>query len=305
MEKATYLIQEAPWLMQALHGWKLEDAESLLERLKALELTKNDLVLKVTGFESPPPNGMISLAWANSGSSLSSLVRVSARAVASMPVLGSVVNVHLQGLNEEMKKIKLNKRYPESKDDWAIVAKALDHSLSVHSFEAKIWTPLVRAKDFPQIQFTRQDVVKEMVELFEVAVDLKRLHLSLDVSNELKLIESKELDQHRKRIAMQIQHHAEELADAAVVAELSRSFTPDAQSALVRFSQIAGASKFSKCAKPSKMTQRQRRRRQEYLDAFDRCCRFIPAWILTTSQVSENQSISGYFTVHQTVQLLL
>lgn len=286
MDKATFLIQSAPWLMQALPTWKLEDVESLLHRLKALQLNKNDLLLKVTGFESPPPNGMVSLALAKSGSSLSSFVHVSARAVASMPVLGSVVNAHLQGLNEEMTKIKLNKRDPESKDDWSVVARALEHALSVHAFETNVWLPLVRSKEFPQMQFASQDGVKQMVELFEVALDVKKLHISLDVINELTLIDSKDLDQHRKRLAMQIQHHAEELADAAVVAELSRSFTPDAQSALVRFSQIAGASKFSKSAKSSKMTQRQRRRRQEYLDAFDRCCRFIPAWILTTSQVS-------------------
>lgn len=307
MEKASYLIQSAPWLMQALPTWKVEDAETLLERLKALKLGRNDHILKVTGFDSPPPNGLVSLALANSGSSLSSLVRAGARAVASIPVLGSAVNDHLHGLNEEIQKIEVNKKAPETKSEWAIVAKALHHGLSVHAFETTIWNPLVTSKDFPEAQFIRQDVVKEMVELVEVAVDVKRIHKALDVENELELIDSKELDQLRKRLSAQIQHHAEELADAAVVAELSRSFTPDAQSALVRFSQIAGASKFSKAAKPSKMTQRQRRRRQEYLDAFDRCCRFIPAWILTTSQVSETifGCCTAYFTGAVGAELLV
>ena len=66
-----------------------------------------------------------------------------------------------------------------------------------------------------------------------------------------------------------------------------RSFSVDAQSALIRFAQIAGKARFTRNSQPSKMTQRQRRRRQEYLEAFDQCCRFIPCWILTTSQISD------------------
>ncbi|KAL7567932.1 hypothetical protein ACA910_019644 [Epithemia clementina (nom. ined.)] len=35
------------------------------------------------------------------------------------------------------------------------------------------------------------------------------------------------------------------------------------------------------------MTQRQRRKRQEYLDAFEKCVRYILCWILTSSQISD------------------
>jgi hypothetical protein len=130
--------------------------------------------------------------------------------------------------------------------------------------------------------------VREAIELLAMGIEVKRLISKLKASEELeRAAECRVLDLQRGKVASQIQHHAEELVDAAVVAELSRSFSPDAQSALIRFAQIAGAAKFSRSSKPSKMTQRQRRRRQEYLEAFDRCCRFIPCWILTTSQISD------------------
>ena len=95
------------------------------------------------------------------------------------------------------------------------------------------------------------------------------------------------MDARREMLASRVQDLAVDLVQSTVVMELSHSFSADAQAALIRFAQIAGKAKFSRASQPSKMSQRQRRRRQEYLDSFDKCCRFIPCWILTTSQISD------------------
>jgi hypothetical protein len=52
-------------------------------------------------------------------------------------------------------------------------------------------------------------------------------------------------------------------------------------------SQIAGAAKFSNSAKLPKMTQKQRPRCQEYLEAFDKCVCQIPWRIMTLSQIDQ------------------
>jgi hypothetical protein len=288
MEKSSDLILSAPWLMQALPGWSMEDLEIFSQNLHSLKLDKKSAILTVSGFGAPPLKALISLALANAGSKLSTLANVTRTAVAALPLVGSMMSAQMQHLHHELENIRINNKKPASEDEWITVADALRHSVAVHNFQDNSWLSMVKEKEWPEASFDDQEVVKKMSDLLETAVEVKRLQIAMDAEEEIQLISKfREMDAYRARLATQIQHHSEELADAAVVAELSRSFSPDAQSALIKFSQIAGAAKFSKSAKSSKMTQRQRRRRQEYLEAFDKCVRQIPCWIMTSSQISQ------------------
>lgn len=288
IEKASDLITSAPWLMGTLPKLSLKNLKTLSNYLKVLHLDSDDSVFSVTGYNRPPSKDLISLASAKSGSSLSSFSQAAKAALASLPIIGISIDAHNKNLIEELNKIDLNGIKPESSDDWKTVTKALKHSLAVHTFEESVWRTLVKENKWPHMSFEDQAVVKEVNDLLQLAVEVKELHNVLDAEKAMQAIaDCRKLDSVRTRLSKQKHHHSEELADAAVVAELSRSFSPDAQSALIKFAQIAGAAKFSRSAKPSKMSQRQRRRRQEYLTAFDRCCRFIPCWILTTSQISD------------------
>jgi hypothetical protein len=276
--------------MRALPSLEVEDVIRLHKRLQNLKVDKNDPILTVNGFELPPRDELVSVALARSGSSFSRLADATRNAMASLPLLGSMTGMDLRAvkLREDVDTIKINNSIPESEEDWKTVASSLKLAQRVHSFDEEQWKPHVRSEKWPDLCFSDQDIVKETIEFLALAIETKRLISKLDASDEVQSsIECRALDIQRAKVSSQIRHHAEELVDASVVAELSRSFSPDAQSALIRFSQIAGAAKFSKSAKPSKMSQRQRRRRKEYLDAFDRCCRFIPCWILTTSQISD------------------
>jgi len=288
IEKASNLINFAPWLIRTLPKLSLKKLKILANNVRSFDFDPDDSILSVMGFNTPPSQYLISLASAKSGSSLSSFSQLTKAALASLPIVGVSIESHNKKLIEELDNIEINETKPESKDDWAVVTKALQHSLAVHTFEESVWRPLMKEHKWPHVSFKDQKAVKEVNTLLQLAVEVKELHGLLDAENAMKSIaESRKLDTVRTRLSNQKRHHSEELADAAVVAELSRSFSPDAQSALIKFAQIAGAAKFSRSAKPSKMSQRQRRRRQEYLTAFDRCCRFIPCWILTTSQISD------------------
>eukprot|EP00531_Pseudo-nitzschia_arenysensis_P016661 CAMPEP_0116144318 /NCGR_PEP_ID=MMETSP0329-20121206/15943_1 /TAXON_ID=697910 /ORGANISM="Pseudo-nitzschia arenysensis, Strain B593" /LENGTH=1577 /DNA_ID=CAMNT_0003639743 /DNA_START=59 /DNA_END=4792 /DNA_ORIENTATION=- len=288
VEKASNLINSAAWLMRTLPKMSLKKLKTLANHVRSFHVEPDDSILSVMGFSTPPSQYLISLASAKSGSSLSSFSQLTKAAFASLPIIGASIEIHNKKLIEEINEIEIGEANPESKDDWATVSKALQHSLAVHTFEESVWRPLVKEHKWPHLSFKDQKVVKEVNTLLQLAVEVKELQGLLGAENAMKSIaESRKLDTVRTRLSDQKRHHSEELADAAVVAELSRSFSPDAQSALIKFAQIAGAAKFNRSAKPSKMSQRQRRRRQEYLTAFDRCCRFIPCWILTTSQISD------------------
>lgn len=289
IETANDLIKSAPWLLRTLPKMSLKDIKFLACELEMLELNLDDPVLSVTGFDSPPSSSLISLASAKSGSSLSSISQATKSALASLPIFGPAMDCHMKELQEKIDKMHLNgSSIPESTNDWKTVTKALKHALAVNTFELKVWRVYVEEEKWPQISFQDQKLLKEINALLQKGMELKKLHVLLHAETIMQTVaDCRKLNSVRTRLSNQKHHHSEELADAAVVAELSRSFSPDAQSALIKFAQIAGAAKFSRSAKPSKMSQRQRRRRQEYLSAFDRCCRFIPCWILTTSQISD------------------
>lgn len=288
MELSCFLTRTAPWLMNTLADWNVEEMESFHGALLALKLDKSSAILSVSGFESPPQKALISLALAKAGSTMSSLANATRTAVAALPIVGAMMDAQMQRLTQDLDNIRIHNKKPENEVDWKVVADALKYCQSVHTFQDSKWLPMVRRQGWPKKLFVDQSTVKATCDLLATTLEVKRLQISLDADSEIEAISRfREMDAYRARLSTQIQHHSEELADAAVVTELSRSFSPDAQSALIRFSQIAGAAKFSKSAKPSKMTQRQRRRRQEYLEAFDRCVRQIPCWIMTSSQISQ------------------
>ncbi|CAJ1931682.1 unnamed protein product [Cylindrotheca closterium] len=289
-EWAAKLMADAPWLLVSLEEVSTKELKSVLNQLKELEV-KDESILSVQHFCQPPDSRLVSMALAKSGSSVSSVLSQASRNwVSSLPVLGSISGMEAQQnqLQEQLEHITLNGVKPSSNDDWDIVAKALKRSQLVSHFKDGAWDYRVKKHGWPSFDFAKTKKVSTCIKVIQMALDMKQLEASLSLAAEVqKATQCRSLDFQRGRLQSQIRRQAEELVDTAVVAELSKSFSPDAESALIRFAQIAGASKFGKTAKQSKMTQRQRRRRQEYLDAFDKCCRFIPCWILTTSQISD------------------
>jgi len=289
-ELAAKLMADAPWLLVSLEEVSTKELQSVLKQLKELKI-KDDTILSVNNFCQPPDSRLVSMALAKSGSSVSSVVSQASRNwVSSLPVLGSLSGMEAQRnqLQEQMDQITLNGVAPSSNDDWVIVAKALKRSQLVSLFKDGPWDYRVKKHGWPSFDFVDTKKVSSCSKVITMALEIKQLESSLSLASEVqKASQCRSLDYQRGRLQSQIRRQAEELVDTSVVAELSKSFSPDAESALIRFAQIAGANKFGKSAKQSKMTQRQRRRRQEYLDAFDKCCRFIPCWILTTSQISD------------------
>lgn len=274
---AFKLMTEAPWLLVSYEDVSSKELKSLMNQLNELEV-KDDSILGVGNFEQPPDSRLVSMALAKSGSSVSSLVSQASRNwVSNLPILGSLSGMDAQQnqLQEQMDRITLNGMAPMSNDDWAIVAKALKRSQLVSQFKSGSWDYRAKKHGWPSFDFNDTKKVSTCIKVMKIALEVKELESSLSLSQELrKANEARSLDFQRGRLQSQIRRQAEELVDTAVVAELSKSFTPDAESALIRFAQIAGANKFGKTAKQAKMTQRQRRRRQEYLEAFDKCCRY-------------------------------
>jgi len=285
-ELALSLIKVSPSLMKAIASWDIKDVAFLRQELSGLVLEDTDPILNVSGFSCPPSDALVSYCNALSGSTISKVSVAAMHVFASVPIVGTIsgANEHVAYVADAAKKVKVAGKEASDEKEWGTVVKALKHSQALFSFEHNIW----RRRQLPFVDFSDREKLRELEHQLTLAVEFKQLVWKIGAKEEMeRWRETRQLDSKRSKMCCQIQRLAEELVDSSVVMNLSRSFSPDAQSALIRFSQIAGKAKFSRSSQASRMTQRQRRRRKEYLDAFDRCCRFIPCWVLTTSQISD------------------
>ena len=295
VDLAINVLNDAPWLMTTIAKWTLQEVSSLRNRVASLVLDIGDPANDVSGFSAPPSDALLSLVASKSGAKVSMVSNAAKKALASLPVIGAITGMeqHTLDLQESLSQLMLNKiqggTKPSTLLDWTIVLRALKHVQAVCAFEQDFWKVYQRKDGWPDADLlTRPDLVRSLNENLDKAVHLKQLEWKLQISQIIEVAgQCRTLDARRILLASRVQSLAVELVNATVVTELSRSFSEEAHSVLIRFSQIAEKARFSKSQQPSKMSLRQRRHRQDYLDAFDRCCRFIPCWILTTSQISD------------------
>lgn len=291
IELAIDLLTEVPWLMKSISKWSLQEVSSLKDRVASLVLMVGDEAMNVTGFTIPPTDALVSLVASKAGSKMSALSNVAKKALAALPVVGSLSGMeqHTKDLQMSLSSLLISGSKPTNPNDWEIILRALKHHQDLHAFEHDVWKEYQRKDSWPDKAYlASNDRIKSIYNNLAKAVEMMQISWKINVSNMIAVAaQCRSLDAKRSLLVTRIQSLAEELVNAKVVTELSRSFSNEAHSDLIRFSQIAGKVRFNKSQQPSKMSQRQRRRRQDYLDAFDRCCRFIPCWILTTSQISD------------------
>lgn len=292
------LIEKAPWLMKSVAPWEIEKLASFRDMVKELVAAQQtDGITRVfLGCPSPPPAELISTVAAKAGVHLSSLKLATRKMFASVPLVGSAFAWDEAVVRDQLAEIKIDGRPPSSPDDWKLVLQVLRFEEALEKFHQSHVDHFVQKEGWPQVEIfdrvgpqrLQRVICDSFLALVEEAVELKTLASAMDVSQEMELAsECYALDAKRSRITSQIQSLAENLVDAKVVTELGKTFSVEAQSALIRFSQIAARAKFNRSSQPSSMSARQRRHRQEYLDAFDRCVRYIPCWVMTSSQISD------------------
>ena len=293
------LIEETPWLMKTVASWDTERLVKFRDLLSSLaDRQQNEGMTRVfLGCPSPPSSELISLVSAKAGMPLSSLKLATTKLLASVPLLGSAFSSGQESVVQgQMATIEIDGRLPTTPEDWKLVLQVLRFEEAIAKFHQNHVEHLVKTEGWPEKEIydrvgpQRQQriICKKLLSVFSQVLDLRKLSATLNVSQEVEdASECYALDGRRSLIATQIQSLAEDLVDARVVTELGRTFSPEAQSALIKFSQIAARAKFNRASQPSSMSTRQRRHRQEYLDAFDRCVRYIPCWVMTSSQISD------------------
>lgn len=246
----------------------------------------------MSGYSLPISDDLLALISSKTGStSLATVTSHSKMALANVPLIGSVTGLKRRAaeMNANLDTLTIRGLPPQCKNDWIDIFEALRLLQDIWMFQKDVWFVHQLKDSWPQFDFLQNPSNLKMFEdVFRKALHAKRCETCTDLDEHCKLAaECRCLDARRSVLSSKLQKLAEELVDSTLVAELSKNFSADAQSALIRFAQLAGKQSFSQSTKLSKMTQRQRRRRQEYLDAFDKCCRFIPCWIMTTSQISD------------------
>lgn len=291
VELAVELTDSMPWLMKTISKWSPKEVEVLMNNVSNLWAENEEEIGAISGFTAPPSHELLSLVAEAAGSKVASVVNGTKGTIAAIPIFGSLSGMHKRtsDARQAVNSITIRGAAPASRSDWEVVWKATKRSRAIHDFREETWKKYQLRDEWPNDDFlASNDRIKDLYDVLKKALQAKTLAWNLNVWDKIShAAECRSLYVKRSILATRIQSLSEEVVKSTVVAQLSDSFTMEAQSALIRFSQIAGKAKFSKSSQPSKMSQRQRRKRQEYLEAFDRCCRFIPCWILTTSQISD------------------
>ena len=290
------LIEKAPWLMTA--AWPVERLTAFREELAALTAQQNNDMNRVAlGFTGSLPGGLLAEVSVKAGVTFASVKLNTQKMLSSVPLFGAAFGSDRNpSLEQQLAVITIDGRIPTSTDEWKRVLHVMTFEEAIDKFHRSQVEPLLRLEGWPEKDIyewvgpqQQQRIIRTgLLESVEQGLQLKKLALKLDVAQELEsACECYALDTRRSQIASQIQSLAEDLVDARVVTQLSKTFSAEAQSALIRFSQIAGRAKFSRSAQASNMSARQRRHRKEYLESFDQCVRYIPCWIMTTAQISD------------------
>lgn len=292
VEIAVELLESMPWLMSTIASWTPYQVMQLRDRIQPLVLRVGDPIIDVAHIPMSPSNALISLAASYAQKKVHVLSTATKKAVAGIPVLGSWTGMdrHTQETEHLLSQIRICRRQvPETPEDWSLVEGALRRAQKLYQFGQGEWKSYERSHSWPDAATfcSDHDRLRGLFVNIEKAVEMKQIAWKLNLDDMIAAaLHCQSLDTQRFDAAKRIQELSEALVNATVVAELNRSFSDEALSALIHFSQIAGKAKFQKSNLP-KMSQRQRRHRQEYLHAFDQCCRYIPCWILTTSQISD------------------
>ena len=296
VEQGLGLVEKAPWMVSSISDW--EDTR-LMDFMETVESLASDLTgyQNVGGYatSAAPSSALTSGAAARAGGVVSSFTGGTVHAVSSLPLVGfySGARSYFERKELELGDLTLSGDVPSTKSDWAIVHAALRRNSQHWSLYDKILSTLIDKEDWPRDAV--YDNSKERLSFKENFVDLVRMAGKVRKLQAKTLrqkdfdqpYESQRLEARRQKLKQRMEDLDNKLVEARVITQLSSMFSPEAQSSLIQFAQLAGKAKFRSNAQASKLTARQQRHRQAYLSAFEKCVRYIPCWICTTNQVND------------------
>ena len=296
IEQGVGLIEKAPWLVSTVSEW--EDTR-LMDFIEIVECLSTELpgYDDVSGYASnaPPSSSLIAGAAARAGGFVSSITGGAVHAVSSLPLIGSFTGArsYYDHKERELSEITFSGSAPSSKEEWSIVHSVLvQNSQHWSLYDSKI-SDLIDKEDWPRDEI--YDDTKErlcfkdsFVDLVRTAGRIRKLQAkTLRQKDFDQPYEAQKLEAQRTKLKQRLEDLDNRLVEARVITQLSSMFSPEAQSALIQFAQLAGKSKFRSNAQASRLTARQQRHRQAYLFAFEKCVRYIPCWICTSNQVND------------------
>ena len=294
-EEACELALEVPWLAATVGRWPSEELAAFAGWIEQLAAEAPAAYPEVSGYSCPPRPGLVSAAAARAGRWIPGVRGAAVGALARVPLLGSATGAleYEAKTERDLDSIRLYGEVPASRTDWQIVHDAMNYNATLCSFYEDSVSNLVEKEGWPVEKVTDQSrdgfcFRESFVGLIQTARRVREIQDALlprsdfDQSHQAQLLEAR-----RRKLVSSMKDLDEKLVEGRIVTQLSNMFSAEAQSALIKFAQLAGRAKFRSNAQTSRLTQRQQRHRQAYLEAFEQCVRYIPCWILTTNQIND------------------
>ncbi|KAL7549498.1 hypothetical protein ACHAWF_012762 [Thalassiosira exigua] len=288
---ACTVLADAPWLASSLSSWEDTKLNDFVKKVETLT-TETGSYDDVTGYSSPPSASLLAGVASQAGFILPTIINTTAQAFSYVPLVGTLsgARTYQDCLSNEVSDIQLCGWSPSNKSDWIVVHNALERDRKHWLFYVDTLQALIEKEEWPR-DFVYDSSKTKLCFHQQFANVLRKVQDArckqakllppniLDQSAETQLLEAR-----RHKMTKLLQELDQKLVEARVLSELNRAFSPDAQSALLQFAQLAGKARFKSGTQTGKLSARQQRHRQNYLKAFEDCVRYIPCWICTHNQ---------------------
>ena len=122
-------------------------------------MEEDDPLEKVSGYESPPSDGLISLVASHAGDKLSIVKDVASRTVASIPVLASMSGIgeYHEWLMQHLALIQIDGSVPAYEVDWSLVLGALQLDKGVDDLHIESLKNLIGREPLPEEEVSERN----------------------------------------------------------------------------------------------------------------------------------------------------
>ena len=140
LDDSIALVECFPWVAKTVASWTPKEVKVLLDQVAGVRVEPDDPIKKVSGYQSPPSDLLVSMVAAKAGLPTFLLSNAVRQAVSTIPFVGSSVKGRLSEAEEMLNDLTVDgAATPCSDSDWKIVFRALKQAQAVHNFQTSVW----------------------------------------------------------------------------------------------------------------------------------------------------------------------
>ena len=254
LQNMLTLFEDAPWLVKTSSRWSEEESQSLFQSMKDLHRDEWDPIFSVKGIPSPPSDHLIEVVGRKAGYMWSSLSSSLKATVSCIPLVEKISSLKetIEKTDIEIAKIKIGDAPIQTVADWSILYQALDRERRLFHLAREVLKPYSERENWPSDIITSHDnscstVKDSFIEQLNMVVSMKKMASVLGITQFIGDLQfCRQLEMRRKNAVTRLQGISANIVYEKSISKLQNTFSPEAQSALIKFTQLAMKNDFNR-----------------------------------------------------------